>query len=67
MIIGKKLVNLYKSFASNDSAFYGNISIEMIKEFIECLEISSVDNFSIQKKDEEFGQVMFWSSLNIND
>lgn len=66
-IVGHNLIKMYRSYSVNNFAYYGNIAIRNIYSSVQCLEIFSAQNFSMQAKDESFGQVEFWTSLKIND
>lgn len=65
------LIKLYRSFSTNNFAFYDNIAIENIysslRASVRGLEIFSSQNFSMQIKDQSFGQTIFWESLKIED
>lgn len=67
-IVGRQLIDLYHSFASQNVAFYGNITIAKVgPSHLKCLEVFSSQNFSMTLKDKEFGQYTFWDGLKIND
>lgn len=66
-VVQHNLIKLYRSFSTNNFAFYDNIRIENIYPSVTCLEIFSSKNFSMQIKDKSFGQSVFWDSLKIED
>ena len=64
--VGHELINLYYNFAKEDLAVFNNVIIENVQPSeVNCLEIFSAKNFSVVKKDEDFGNGKFWNSLNI--
>lgn len=66
--VSHQLVGLYKNFAAENNAAYGNKTITSVEpDKVECLEIFSPQNFSMQIKDEEFGHQKFWDALNIQE
>lgn len=66
-IVQHDLIKLYRSFSTNNFAFYGNTAIQIIDSSVSCLEIFSSGNFSMQTKDKSFGHTVFWESLKIED
>lgn len=65
-MVGHELITLYYNFAATNFSLFNNVTIEKVDASdVKCLEIFSSQNFSIVTKDDQFGNVKFWDSLDI--
>jgi hypothetical protein len=66
--MGHDLVSLYYTFATKDYVSFDNRTVDEVEpRKTRCLEIFSPSNFSIVTKGDEFGQMKFWQTMNIQD
>lgn len=66
--VSRNLIGIYNSFVKQNVPFYGKLSIVEAKpDKINCLEIFSENLVSTSVKDERFGQIKFWDTLNLNE